>query len=341
MIELPRGGDGKRHRKLRRATTKTEAQRKLKEIRDELNTTGKVASQRRSIADAVAQYRSGRPESDHDDWLFGLVLDGLGNRRIAKLSVEECDDFLRSAANGLGGRRPIGKAQMTRVRQGLISTLTNEQRLGYVIRNVGALAELPEPGASTKERAALSVEELNRLAAVAEGWQLAMIELGGRNGLRPAEARALRWTDLDLDEGLLSVTGQNNRANQRSNVKRANNAARTIQMDPRTIDVLLRRQADQADAKRSELVVATGKALAGSAHGGAGNASALPTGRRNAHHPYELRHTAITHQADAGWSSFEIADWAGTSEQMISDRYRHRLRRISRLQPGRPAGRGY
>jgi integrase len=24
--------------------------------------------------------------------------------------------------------------------------------------------------------------------------------------------------------------------------------------------------------------------------------------------PYELRHTAITHQADEGWSSFDIAD---------------------------------
>lgn len=39
--------------------------------------------------------------------------------------------------------------------------------------------------------------------------------------------------------------------------------------------------------------------------------------------PYELRHTASTHEADAGWSRFEIADWAGagTSEQMISSRH--------------------
>ena len=51
--------------------------------------------------------------------------------------------------------------------------------------------------------------------------------------------------------------------------------------------------------------------------------------------PNELRHTAITHQADEGWSSFEIADWAGTSEQMISTRYR-RLWRVSRLRPGHP-----
>ena len=49
--------------------------------------------------------------------------------------------------------------------------------------------------------------------------------------------------------------------------------------------------------------------------------------------PYELRHTALSLQADAGRSSWEIADWAGTSEAMISGRYRHKLRRVAALQP--------
>lgn len=49
--------------------------------------------------------------------------------------------------------------------------------------------------------------------------------------------------------------------------------------------------------------------------------------------PYELRHTAVSMQADAGRSSWEIADWAGTSEAMVSRIYRHRLRRVSALRP--------
>lgn len=44
--------------------------------------------------------------------------------------------------------------------------------------------------------------------------------------------------------------------------------------------------------------------------------------------PYELRHTAITHQIDAGRTAGQIADWAGTSEVMIYAHYRHRLREI-------------
>jgi integrase len=49
--------------------------------------------------------------------------------------------------------------------------------------------------------------------------------------------------------------------------------------------------------------------------------------------PYELRHTAITRQCEAGHSTREIADWAGTSERMINEVYRHKLVRLSPLGP--------
>jgi integrase len=45
--------------------------------------------------------------------------------------------------------------------------------------------------------------------------------------------------------------------------------------------------------------------------------------------PYELRHIAITFQLDAGHEARQVADWAGTSERMISDIYHQRLTRVS------------
>lgn len=47
--------------------------------------------------------------------------------------------------------------------------------------------------------------------------------------------------------------------------------------------------------------------------------------------PYELRHTAITLQLDADHDMWRVADWAGTSERMIEEVYRHRLTRVSEL----------
>jgi excisionase family DNA binding protein len=49
--------------------------------------------------------------------------------------------------------------------------------------------------------------------------------------------------------------------------------------------------------------------------------------------PYELRHTAITFQAEAGHTAWVTADWAGTSERMIADVYRHKLTDASPLGP--------
>ena len=47
--------------------------------------------------------------------------------------------------------------------------------------------------------------------------------------------------------------------------------------------------------------------------------------------PYELRHTAITFQVEAGHEAWTVVDWAGTSARMVEDIYRHRLRPVAAL----------
>ena len=49
--------------------------------------------------------------------------------------------------------------------------------------------------------------------------------------------------------------------------------------------------------------------------------------------PYELRHSAITFQIDAGHETWQVSDWAGTSGRMIEDIYRHRLQTVSEIGP--------
>jgi integrase len=120
-------------------------------------------------------------------------------------------------------------------------------------------------------------------------------------------------------------------------------SARTIRLDAATLDRLLHWQDLQATAvgrtasRRNDhgLIVTsrTGTPIernnfARSLHRLCVRAGIEPI------RPYELRHTAISHQADRGRSSWEIADWAGTSERMISDVYRHQLNQVSALTPG-------
>ena len=339
MIELPRLGDGKRRRRKRKAGTKADAQRALKEMQKELERSGTILSADRTIHDAIATFRAGRPPSANDDWLFGLIASGLGSYRVRSLSVRQCDLFLAECAEGRYGRRPIGKDHLRRVRQRLAALVRNEVRIGTVARNVAEVAELPTTDVEPRGRRALTVGELHQLLDVADGWLLVLIDLCGRNGLRPAEARALRWIDVDFERAELNVSGQMNRNNERGPVKRATNAERTIGIDQRTAD-RLRGWRAEASAPFGEPAEGT---YVASANG------SVPIGREalakslrylcaqvslSPHvTPYELRHTAISHQADIGRTSWEIADWAGTSERMISSRYRHRLRRISSLRP--------
>ncbi|MEM7026410.1 MAG: tyrosine-type recombinase/integrase [Pseudomonadota bacterium] len=346
FIELPRGPNGKRQRRLRRARTKTEAKAKLAEMREELRKTGTISDANRRMSEAVETFRTDRPPSPNDDWLLGLVLSGLGGRRVKQLTVADCDRFLAECAKGIHGNRPIGTSHLRRVKQRLTAVLRNEVRLGMVMNNVAEVAKLPASDVGPKERRSLTVEELRRLLDITDGAIGVLVDLCGRNGLRPAEARALRWQDVDLDQGVIEITGQMDRTNTRGPVKRAANASRILGIDQRTADRLkawrdvrseLQAKARSAWTEQDFIAVgATGQPIGRESFAIAMRSLCEEADITPHVTPYELRHTAISQQADAGRTSWEIADWAGTSEAMISSRYRHRLRRTSKLLPADP-----
>lgn len=343
MIELPRRGDGSRHRRLRRARTKAEAQQFLREMRDELHRTGTVSNGQRTAREAIESYGNSRPTSDQDDWASRLIVEGLGAVRTVNLTVAQCDGFLEAAALGLGNRRAIGKEQMSKLRQFMVAALRNEMRIGHLSRNVADLSVKPVIDDESRDRRALSAEELQALLAAATGSRLIIVELCGRNGLRPAEARAVRWSDVNLDRMELSVTGQMNRENERGEVKKATNAARTIALDGVTVSRLKVWREDQGEMRVKagsawqdvDIVASMGQGAPVDRNSPAKSLRLLcrRAGIDPAVTPYELRHTAISVQADAGRSSWDISDWAGTSEAMINRVYRHRLRRVASLLP--------
>ncbi len=349
MIELPRRPDGRRQRKKRRARTRAEAQRLLREMRDELNTAKVVTNARRTIGDAIADYQAAREAKglsqgtlDQSRWQLEVIGDALGRRRTATLTVADCDGFLDAAAQGIGERRPISRAHIGRIRFTLINVLANEIRVGHLTRNVAELSILPATTVEKKERRALTHDELSALLSVAKGSRLVLIDLSARNGLRPAEARALRWADVDLEVGVLTVSGQLDRQNRRTKPK-TKKSARSLQLDEITVDCLRAwrdKQAAQRERARDawedlDIIATTARGNPVDRHSFAKSLKRLcdEVAIEPPISPYELRHTAITMQADAGHSSWEIADWAGTSEAMISEVYRHRLRRLANLRP--------
>ena len=321
----------------------------LRAMRDEFAASATVTNARRTVDEAIDDHREARETKGlsagtlaQNRWQLDVIAEGLGRRRLAALTVADCDEFLDAAAQGIGERRPISRNHIARIRFVLINVLANEMRVGQLSRNVAELAILPATTVEKKERRALTRDELSALLAAAKGSRLILIDLCARNGLRPAEARALRWADVDLDLGQLTVSGQLDRQNRRTKPK-TKKSARSIQLDDTTVDLLQSWQITQAELRKTarnawvelDIVASTARGNPVDRHSFARSLRGLcarcdidpPIS------PYELRHTAITMQADAGHSSWEIADWAGTSEAMISDIYRHRLSLVARLRP--------
>lgn len=170
--------------------------------------------------------------------------------------------------------------------------------------------KVPPVDSASKKRRPLTHEELDRLLGMARGSRPIIVDLCGRNALRPAEARALRWSDLDLDRQELNVTGQLNRRNERTDVKRANNAARTILLDASSIDRLKTWREEQDDLRREarsawrdlDIVASTGQGKPVDRHSLARSMRLVCAKAKvePAVTAYEVRHTAISLQADAG-----------------------------------------
>ncbi|MCP4968380.1 MAG: tyrosine-type recombinase/integrase [bacterium] len=137
----------------------------------------------------------------------------------------------------------------------------------------------------------------------------------------------------------MRTDAQINRDNELVKVK-TKRSFRTIRVDPVTIDRLADWRRHQETAEHS-----AGVAWAGNELGlVATTALGTPVNQRNVHRTlglasrkagidptvsgYDLRHTAITFQIEKGIPVHRVADWAGTSERMIWDVYRHLLNEV-------------
>ncbi len=344
---------GRMKRRKRRARTKAAAMSHLRAMQRELGDYGHLPNVGRTVSSAVEDYLEVRAGQNlelganlNDRWAVSLIVKGLGTRPVVSLSVQECDQFLAAAAGGRFGG-PLGRDQLKRLRGRLTNTLENDRRRGLVTRNVAELSVLPEISPQLvprRPRRALSTDELRRLIGAASGAVLVLVDLSARHGLRPAEARALRWSRLDLNELTVRVDAQINRRNEITKPK-TKRSLRTIRIDSETADRLITWRADQEAAE-----VHAEFAWSGNLQGLiATTALGTPINQRNVYRAfalasrkagiepgvsgYDLRHTAITFQVEKGHTVHQIADWAGTSERMIIDVYRHKLNDITDLGP--------
>jgi integrase len=330
--------DGKRVRVKVSAKTKTEATAKLKarihEQRQGVRSSG-TYTVKDCVEDWLAHGLDGRSERTRKLYLDGVapLLDIIGRTPLRDLTATDVRRALVS----------IAKTRSTRSVQIAHNTLTRAvQRAAahdLVARNVAALAERPQGQTAGRPSKAMTRDVAIRLVQAAEADSIigSYLILSVMTGIRPEEARALRWDHVDLDGATIHVWRSTRAHGDVKTVK----SRRTLEIAPQAVEALRRRQTQQERdrVQARELWHETGLAFTTSIGTELDSHNIRRSMRRltkaaglgESWTPRELRHTFVSIASEAGVPIEEIAALAGHSTTRTTELvYRKELRPVLR-----------
>lgn len=157
---------------------------------------------------------------DRDSYLVNNHLKpALGRRRLKALSPADVQTLYRSMLDAGLSPSTVNKAHTV-----LHKALRQAVRWSLVARNVTEAVKAPRP--SSEEMRPLSAEETRRFLETARGDGLeALYVLAVTTGMRRGELLGLKWADVDLEGGAVSI---------RRTLMRTDNGKRVALGEPKT-----------------------------------------------------------------------------------------------------------
>jgi integrase len=131
----------------------------------------------------------------------GHIRPVLGHHRLSALAASDVQRMLNAKAAAGLSKRTVGM-----IREVLRNGLNAALRAGLLARNPAEHVRVPRP--ERRDVRPYTSEQLRRLLAVAESDRLGALYIAVVGlGLRQSEALALRWEDVDLEKGVVTVSG--------------------------------------------------------------------------------------------------------------------------------------
>ena len=206
LLDVGEDASGRRRRTKVSGRTRAEVAGKLRELQrdleDGVSATGRQVTIAVLCEDWLRQ-RSGELSGntlDVREWAVRQhLVPSLGARRVRELTADDVARFLQNKATA-----GYSRATLDKLRGVLVQVLRHAERQGLIARNVAAL--VPTPSGPKAQGRSLTIEQAHALLAASRGHPLeAAIIVALTCGLRPGELLGLRWSDVDLDNGLLRV----------------------------------------------------------------------------------------------------------------------------------------
>jgi integrase len=327
--------DGRRDRITVRGRTRTEVKEKLRDKHQELAAGVRTSASytvERCLNDWL-QTLSTHEESTVTGYRITVrhLIELIGTVKLAELKVRDVQFALGKLAERLS-TRSVRLARMI-LTQAIRNAMVND----LVVRNVADLAAVPT-GLPGRPSRSLNLEQALTVLDAAKGerlWPYVAVSMLG--GIRTEEARALRWSEVDLEAGTVAVY----RSVRRTGETKTEKSRRVFQIPEIAVaalrELVLRQAAARAKAgtawKENDLVFCTSL-------GGPMYATDVQmefkritekAGLGRDWTPRELRHTFVSLLSDSGVPIEQIADAVGHSSTRTTEVvYRHQLRPVTR-----------
>ena len=152
------------------------------------------------------------------------------HRQIKAIGTADIEDYMASKLEGLSNKTVGYHLTVARM------IFKKAQIWGYVYRN--STDFIKKPRTEHKEVEILSHEQIDRLLTEAGGQPRLLILTAALTGMRAGELMALRWSDVDLVEGKVSIT--RNYVRGRFETPKSRASVRSIVIPPMLVDELAR-----------------------------------------------------------------------------------------------------
>ena len=330
-VDTGRGPDGKRIQEYRTFDRRADAERELARIQHESGQGTYVRPSRETLAEHLDAYLEGACRNvrastrrNYEDALLP-VRDRLGGRylrSISKADIEGLVTWMLTSGRRRGGRAGTGlSARSVALTLGRLSAaLESAVDEGKLARNPAR--HVKPPARAPRQQETWTVAEVRAFLASADADRLAACWRLSLYGLRRGEVLGLRWRDIDLKGGTLTVRQARVLAGYEVRVEepKSRNGARTLPLDDALVAALKALKARQAAERLA----------AGPAYERTGYLAADELGRPV--HPewytdefhrvaaraqlrrirlHESRHTACSLMEKAGVPVSVISAWAG------------------------------
>jgi integrase len=330
---------GKRIVKRGSGRTKTEAQRKLREIIRDYEDGQVTGGRGYTVAQAVRDWlQFGLPGRDEDTIAKCTILanthviPALGARKLRELSANDVDRWLADKA------KTLSTSTLANLHSILKRSVTRAQKRDKVKRNVVLLCDIPQ-GQAGRPSKSLNLDQAAALLDAAENTSLyAYIVVSLLTGARTEELRALTWPLVDLTATPPSIMVW--RSVRAGGDTKTRKSRRTLELPQRCADALLlhRERQDQIRARcgakwhDNDLVFASrvGTALdAGNVRRAFRKITAAAGLDPTEWTPRELRHSFVSLLSDAGVPVEKIARLVGHTGTATTELvYRKQIRPV-------------